>query len=103
MFNTEDDSNLFRTRRQIEERGYIHSEGGTAWRLADLDDYLRLYEGKLFHQFDHRFATFAGGAKDDKTRDSSLKDHTDPRREPEPRYWVLRAEAERALGDWPND
>ena len=57
MFNMTTDSGLFRTREQLTmER----------WRLdgnvfvRGEERYLPLYEAKLFHQYDHRHATFDG-------------------------------------------
>ena len=55
MFDMSNDSNLFRTHEQLEAE---------SWKLEanvfkkGKDQYLPLYEAKLFHQFDHRFATF---------------------------------------------
>lgn len=72
--------------------------------------YFPLYEAKMFHQFDHRWATFAGadqvevedeeeellgdeeegegGGDKAKTRDCTLAEKQDPRYLPTPRYWV---------------
>ena len=51
------DSNLFRTREQLSEEGWT-LEGNVYTK--DKERYLPLYEAKLFHQYDHRFATFDG-------------------------------------------
>ena len=56
MFHMANDSHLFRTQEWLEDAGYILE--GNRFALED-DCYLPLYEAKLFHQFDHRFATFA--------------------------------------------
>ena len=48
---------------------------------------LPLYEGKLIHQFDHRWATYDGGAKPE-TRDATLEEKRDPAFTVQPRYWV---------------
>jgi hypothetical protein len=61
-------------------------------------DHVPLYEAKLFHQFDHRFATYARG---ERTREATAAEHADPCWQPTPRYWVARAEVERRLaGKW---
>lgn len=93
------DSGLFRTRAQLEEQGYALGGDGV-FRARGQNDYLQLYEAKLFHQYDHRFATFEGGAGEDKARDTTEAEHADPRYVPTPRYWVPSAEVERALGEW---
>jgi hypothetical protein len=78
--------------------------------------FLPLFEAKMFHQFDHRWATFAGvdgvdvsveeeeelfddedgeeDTKDDKakTRDVVLAEKQDPSYLPTPRYWVSEAD-----------
>jgi hypothetical protein len=56
MFHMANDSNLFRTREQLEAGGW-HLEGNIF--LKDSAEYLPLFEAKLFHQFNHRPSTFA--------------------------------------------
>ena len=54
-------------------------------------DVLPLYEGKMVHHYDHRWATFTGtGGKAD-ARDATPEEHAKPGWEPSPRYWVKRA------------
>lgn len=45
---------------------------------------LPLYEAKLIHQFDHRWATYAGEA----VREATAAEHADPAWTVTPRYWV---------------
>ena len=45
----------FRTREQLEQSGW-RLEGNVF--VKEDERYLPLYEAKLFHQYDHRFATF---------------------------------------------
>jgi hypothetical protein len=99
LFNMTSDSHLFRTRAELEEQGYALGSDGV-FRGRGQDDYVPLYEAKLFHQFDHRFATFAGGPGEDKARDTTEAEHRDPCYVPLPRYWVPRAEVERRLNHW---
>jgi hypothetical protein len=49
-----------------------------------------LYEAKMIHHFDHRWATYSGGTTDDEegARDTTLSEKQDPTYEPSPRYWV---------------
>jgi hypothetical protein len=53
------------------------------WRRKVSKKYLPLYEAKMIHQFDHRFATFDG-----EFRDARPEEKADPRFEVMPRYWV---------------
>lgn len=56
-------------------------------------DVLPLYEGKMVHHYDHRWATFTGtGGKAD-ARDATPEEHAKPGWEPSPRYWVKRAQS----------
>jgi len=50
--------------------------------------YVPLYEAKMIHQFDHRWATFDGAD----SRDLTPREKADPDFEPTPRYWVPEAE-----------
>ena len=97
MFHMSNDSHLFRTCEQLETAGYTRDDQAT-FRTPQEDEYVPLYEAKLFHQYDHRFATFEGGAAEDKARDTTDAEHRDPRYVPLPRYWVPRTEVERKLG-----
>ena len=47
---------------------------------------LPLYEAKLIHQFDHRWATYETGEED--ARDVTLDEKRNPSFEIQPRYWV---------------
>ncbi|MGI8824368.1 MAG: Eco57I restriction-modification methylase domain-containing protein, partial [Chloroflexota bacterium] len=59
--------------------------------------YLPLYEAKMLHQFDHRWATYSGAD----TRDMTLAQKQDPHSVALPRYWVPEAEvAARLRGRW---
>ncbi|MGC9419816.1 MAG: Eco57I restriction-modification methylase domain-containing protein, partial [Rhodovulum sp.] len=52
--------------------------------------YVPLYEAKMIHQFDHRWATY----EEDGTtsRDMGTAEKQNPRAEPQPRYWVPEGE-----------
>lgn len=52
-------------------------------------DDLPLYEAKLIHQFDHRWATYD---EDGKVRDLTDSEKQDPNLSVRPRYWVERSE-----------
>lgn len=72
VMHMSNDSNLFLTQK------------------ADAEDSLPLYEGKLIHQYDHRFNVFTGCG--DQVRNLTEAEHNDPSREITPRYWVRRSD-----------
>ncbi|URD53493.1 Eco57I restriction-modification methylase domain-containing protein [Chroococcidiopsis sp. CCNUC1] len=76
MFDMANDSGLFR------------NEAG--------DDLVPLYEAKMFHQFDHRWATYTNSGD---TRDLTDVEKCDRSFTVQPRYWVNRNEVENRLGD----
>ncbi len=55
-----------------------------------------LYEAKMFHQFNHRWATYSDSGN---TRDLTDSEKCDSSFEVKPRYWVNRNEVENKLGD----
>lgn len=57
---------------------------------------LPLYEAKMIHQFDHRWATFS---EDGTTREVSIAEKELEAFEPQPRYWVREVLVEDRLGD----
>ncbi len=100
MFNMTSDSGLFQTREQLEEGGW-ELEGNVFVRDDQEERYLPLYEAKLFHQYDHRFATFDGvSAKDrrnGKARPMTSGEKADPETVVVPRYWVPEEEVTKRL------
>jgi hypothetical protein len=95
LFNMTSASKHFRTEPQLIDEGWARD--GTDWvREADtgLKRRMPLYEAKMIHHYDHRWATYAGGSVDDDedTRDCTLVEKQDPCFEPSPRYWVPEGE-----------
>jgi hypothetical protein len=86
LFNMTSDSGLFRTAKQLEADGLAHD--GTDWVKETGARYLPLYEAKMIHQFDHRWATYDG----EDSRDMTLAEKQQPDAEVMPRYWVSEAE-----------
>jgi hypothetical protein len=74
MLDMSTDSGLFRDAR----------------RRSELTDPVPLYEAKMAHQFDHRWATYVGDTDD--SRDMSDEEKADVNRPVQPRYWVERSE-----------
>ena len=98
MFHMTGSSHLFRTREQLEMNSDEY------WRLdgnifrKDGETYLPLYEGKMAHHFDHRWATYEGA----NTRELTLAEKQDPDRLAQGRYWIPESELHRRLdkADW---
>ena len=103
MFDMSNDSGLFRGIPELEKAGFTRS--GTDWENGDGRRYVPLFEAKMIHHFDHRWATYVGDEvaepdedRDDDddqdeddgkgTRDVTLSEKQNPDFEPTPRYWV---------------
>ena len=98
MLNMTSDSGLFRTREELigdgwELRGNVFTRDG--------ERYLPLYEAKLFHQYDHRFATFDGAPaqaiRSGNARAMTSDEKADPETVVLPRYWVPEEEVMKRL------
>jgi len=90
MFDMSNDSHRFHTRESLETDGWrLH---GNVFR-KDGSECLPLYEAKMIHHFDHRWATYEGLD----TRDLSLAEKQDPKRVVLGRYWVDQADVQAAL------
>ena len=92
LFNMTSDSNHFRTATALSDEGYVPD--GTGWVAGDKTSapepqrthrYLPLYEAKMIHQLDHRWASFTDSGK---TEDATTTQKANPHWEPIPRYWV---------------
>ena len=92
LFDMTNDSGLFRTREELEAEGFMLD--GNVFRRASTT-YLPLYEGKMVHHFDHRWATYDSG---DFT-DIPLSVKQDPSAVMLPRYWVAASEVGARLDD----
>ena len=91
LFNMTSDSGLFRTAAQLEADGWTLD--GNRYRQGE-QEMLPLYEAKLMHQFDHRYATYT---PEGDTRDMTSAEKADPDSLPLPRYWVAGGEVEDRL------
>jgi hypothetical protein len=85
MFDMSNDSHLFRTAEQLEDEGFARE--GTDWVKEGTARYVALYEGKMVHQFDHRWSTFEGT----ESRDVDVIEKANPTFEANPRYWIRQA------------
>ena len=84
------DSYLFRTREQFEADGW--KLGGNVFRRQGEEEYLPLYEAKMVHHFDHRWASYQITGAKEAAIDVSLQDKENPDFTVLPRYWVAARE-----------
>ncbi|GGU88058.1 N-6 DNA methylase [Streptomyces cavourensis] len=91
LFNMTSDSHLFNTREDLEAEGW-HLEGN-AFAKGEAR-MLPLYEAKMLHHYDHRWATYD---EDGSTRDLPLEEKCDPGAVVLPRYWVAEREVDEKL------
>jgi hypothetical protein len=85
MFHMSNDSDQFRTAEQLQAGGWARD--GADW-VQCARRMVPLYEAKMIHQFDHRWATYDGNV----SRDVALEEKQDAGFEPAPRYWVPQGE-----------
>jgi hypothetical protein len=96
MFHMANDSNLFRTAAQLRDAGFARD--GSDW-VHTAERYVSLYEAKMIHQFDHRWATYDGTD----SRDVTTAERQEPAFEPTPRYWVPEIDVEDRLSPLPKE
>jgi hypothetical protein len=89
IWHMAEDSAWFRTAAQMAAAGFVRD--GCNW--VGEGRYAPLYEAKMIHQFDHRWATYVGTD----IRDVTAAEKADPGFEPTPRYWVPEAEVRERL------
>ena len=105
MFHMSGDSGFFRTPAQMEANGWRRE--GADWvreTTVGIERQVPLYEAKMIHHFDHRWATYGAGATGDKegARDCALAEKQNPDFEPSPRYWVPEEEVTLRAGRVPS-
>jgi hypothetical protein len=94
MFMMNTGSRVFRTAEELQAEewqlnGNVFHKGNT--------QYLPLYEAKLLHQFDHRWATYTGTESSDVNAEAKA----DPNYVIQPRYWVPASSVDERLdGRW---
>jgi hypothetical protein len=94
MFHMSNDSDQFKTAAEL--RGLGFERDGSVWVNPEgADRHVPLYEAKMIHQFDHRWATYetAGQIAED-ARDSLLQEKVSPIFEAQPYYWVPEREVD---------
>lgn len=100
MFDMTNDSGLFRTKEELENKG-LRLEGNIF--VKDTEKYLPLYEAKMFHIYDHRFADSEKANSGMQIRAASeylnIKEKNIPSRLCSPRYWVEEKEVIRRVNE----
>jgi hypothetical protein len=101
MFHMSNDSeDWFRTARELEAEGL--DRDGSDWVGNNEERWLPLYEAKMVHHYDHRWATYdANAVGDDDARPPSPVEKAGPGYAVSPRYWVPRREVSLRTADLP--
>ncbi len=95
MLDMSNDSHLFRERKELEREGW--ELNGNVF-IRGRERCLPLYEAKMIHHYDHRWATYTPAGD---TRDLTPAEKRDPAYAPLPRYWVEEQHVAAALaGRW---
>ncbi|WP_059015769.1 N-6 DNA methylase [Mycobacterium sp. M26] len=95
MFHMSNDSNLFQTREKLEAEGWQLKGNVFVQGPSKL---LPLYEAKMIHQYDHRWATYGSG---EGVRDTTLREKQDQDFFAMPRYWIDARQVDSRLeGRW---
>ena len=92
MFHMSNDSALFRTAQELAESGAMGS--GANWDMPDGTRMVPLYEAKMVHHFDHRWADVQ--ADTEEHEGSSASRHL-PNAFVTPRYWIAKGEIDSRL------
>lgn len=91
MFDMTDDSHLFRTREELEDKEGAYPIGGN-WFNSPQGEWVPLYEGKMVQAFDHRAASIvvnpANLSRPAQPREAALEDHINADWLPNPQFWV---------------
>ena len=95
MFDMTNDSHLFRTSAELEKDGFYLVEGNVYKKGKDVL-YLPLYEAKMIHFFDHRYAEGVTGTTKLVSTQASKVVSSDRKIDPQftgtPRFWVPKEE-----------
>ncbi|WP_406722239.1 N-6 DNA methylase [Streptomyces althioticus] len=92
IFDMTDDSGLFCTQEELEAEQW--ERDGSAY-TRNKQKMLPLHEGRMGHQFTHRYADSSG------LHAATLEDLQDPHFTPAPQYWAPERETEKRLTRYP--
>ena len=95
MFDMTNDSGLFRTRAELEEREGAWPVGGNRFGSPS-GDWVPLYEGKMVQAFDHRAANIVVNPENQhrpaQPVPATPEQHQNPNWLPDPQFWVSASE-----------
>ena len=95
MFDMTNDSGLFRTRAELEEREGAWPVGGNRFGSPS-GDWVPLYEGKMVQAFDHRAANIVVNLENQhrpaQPVPATPEQHRDTNWRPDPQFWVPASE-----------
>ena len=95
MFHMTNDSGLFRTRQELEEREGAYPLGGNRFGSPS-GEWVPLYEGKMVQAYDHRAAKVVINPENQhrpaQPEPATLAQHQDPDWLPDPQFWVADSE-----------
>ena len=95
MFHMTNDSGLFRTREELEEKEGAYPIGGNRF-ASPSGDWVPLYEGKMVQAFDHRAASVVVNPENQhrpaQPVPATPAQHQNADWLPDPQFWVLRSE-----------
>ena len=95
MFDMTNDSGLFRTREELDEKEGAYPVAGNRFG-SPAGEWVPLYEGKMVQAFDHRAASIVVNPKNRhrpaQPMPATEEQHQDPAWLPDPQFWVLSSE-----------
>ena len=95
MFDMSNDSGLFRTRKELEEKEGAYPVGGNRF-ASPSGDWVPLYEGKMVQAFDHRAASVVVNPENQhrpaQPEPATPEQHQNADWLPDSQFWVLRSE-----------
>ncbi len=104
MLDMTNDSNLFRTRHELEEKEGAYPTGGNRFR-SKAGDWVPLYEGKMVQAYDHRAANVVVNPENQhrpaQPQPATLAQHESPDWLPDPQFWVKASDVPSSVKhDW---
>jgi hypothetical protein len=77
------------------------STDSNLFKTTSFPESLPLYEAKMVHHYNHRWATYTGS--EDETRDTTLEERQNPEYRVQPRYWVEERQVRAKTARMPNN
>ena len=103
MFDMTNDSGLFRTRGELEEKEGAWPVGGNRFDSPS-GEWVPLYEGKMVQAFDHRAASIKVNPENlhrpAQPEPAALEQLRDPDWLPNPQFWILKSETSFPEASW---